>query len=61
LSHLLAQTGDFRGFFALRGKVAMQRAMGGPMASIPVEWQVALGGKALVGNAHVSVISANSF
>jgi hypothetical protein len=57
----LISTVDFQGFYALTGKVEIQRAMGGSMAHIPPEWQSSLGGSAIVGNAPVSVISANSF
>jgi hypothetical protein len=57
----LSAIGDFNGFFALTGKVKIQRAMGGSMAWIPAEWQKTLGGKAIVGNAPTSIISNNSF
>jgi hypothetical protein len=53
---------SFRGFFRLTGnKAVFPRAMGGGMTVIPSAWQALLGGKAIGGNAHVPIISANSF
>jgi hypothetical protein len=53
---------SFRGFFRLSGESStFPRAMGGAMTEIPAPWQPLLGGKAIVGNAQVSIISANSF
>jgi hypothetical protein len=58
----LSDTGDFKGFFKLSGPLAsFPRAMSGAMAPIPAEWQSLLGGKAIVANAPVSIISVNSY
>lgn len=55
----LSSTGDFQGFVRMSA-AAPVRALGGPMTTIPPEWQAAFGGPALTGECCISVISSTS-
>lgn len=57
----LAETNDFRGWYAFNRRVAAPpRALGGPMTVIPREWQASFGGPALTGLFGISIVSATS-
>ncbi len=52
---------NFQGWYGFEsGVVAPPRALAGPMAAIPNEWQTTLKGVALTGNCCMSVISSTS-
>jgi hypothetical protein len=56
---VLANKTDFNGWYTLHA-VAPVRALGGPMAPIPAEWQAAFGGPALTGNCGISITGSTS-
>lgn len=51
---------DFKGYYGFSGAVATPRALGGPMAPIPSEWQAEFGGSAFTGNCCISVTGSTS-
>jgi hypothetical protein len=50
----------FQGYFGFTGAVAPPRALGGPMTTIPSEWQASFGGPAFTGNCCISVTGSTS-
>ncbi len=55
----LSSSGDFKGWYAFSAS-APSRALGGPMAPIPAEWQSSFGGPALTGQCCISVTGSTS-
>jgi hypothetical protein len=56
---VLANKTDFTGWYTLQA-AAPVRALGGPMAPIPAEWQAAFGGTAMTGNCCISITGSTS-
>jgi hypothetical protein len=54
------QNSAFQGFYGFSGAAAPPRALGGPMTTIPSEWQTLFGGPALTGLFGVSVTGSTS-
>lgn len=60
VSSLNLLSSEFQGYYGFSSVVATPRALGGPMALIPQQWQTAFGGPAFTGNCCISVTGSTS-